>query len=88
MDKWKLDGLTQFLTNNSCLRMLEKVAGFKHLNTATDVTLSDTGSFRVFERVDGRLTKGMIFLGERFYIYKYSQSPSNMGARMARLHGG
>ena len=62
MDKWKVDGLTKYLTSNSAMRMLEEVASFNHLNTATLVTLADNGTFRVFERVDGQLKKGKIFL--------------------------
>jgi hypothetical protein len=42
-----LTWLTKYLTSNSSLRILEEMAGYNHLNTATLVTLADNGSLRV-----------------------------------------
>ena len=56
--KWKLSSLTRYLSENSTMRMLEEVAGFDHLNTTSLVTVADNGTFRVFERVHGVITKG------------------------------
>jgi hypothetical protein len=84
MEKWKVAGLTAYLTENSPMRMLEEVGSFNHLNTTIIVTVSDTGAFRSFERVNGNLTKGMIFPDSGFYSY-LTERLSQPIARMVQV---
>ena len=57
IDRWTLNGCYNFLKEESALKKLMLVARYDSFNSNAVVTVSDNGSFRVFNVNDGKVER-------------------------------